>query len=174
MSKLRKMLGRVDGEAAVALMHLIETQNKTTLAAWALDYAASRCLPVLEANAPGELLPREAVAACRRHLAGEIRLADLKPTLKAAREYAAAVEHPTAQAAARAIATACAVVQTPTNALGFLFYAAAAVAYDEAGLDASAERYDALAEDVLADALAALRAAAVADEPAPVKVNWGC
>ena len=45
---------------------------------------------------------------------------------------------PAAQAAARAIVTACGVLQTPANALGFCFYGAAAAAYHELGLERSA------------------------------------
>lgn len=42
----------------------------------------------------------------------------------------------------RAIVTACGVLQTPTNALGFCFYGAAAAAYHELGLERSAADYD--------------------------------
>ena len=78
------------------------------------------------------------------------------------------------QAAARAVATACASVQTPTSALGFLFYTAAAAAYNEKGLNADASTYDALAEREFQAALQSLRAAAVPDEPHPARLNWGC
>ena len=37
MPKLRKMLGSADHPTVQKLMRLIETQNKQTLAAWAVD-----------------------------------------------------------------------------------------------------------------------------------------
>ncbi len=37
MAKLRKMLGRADDPQIIQLMRLIETQSKTTLAAWAAN-----------------------------------------------------------------------------------------------------------------------------------------
>ena len=52
------------------------------------------------------------------------------------------------QAAARAIGQGSAVVHTLTHSLGLFFYAAAAVAYDRAGLDASDEAYAEIAEEV--------------------------
>ena len=65
-------------------------------------------------------------------------------------------------------------MQTPTNALGFTFYGAAAAAYDQAGTEESPEIYDALAEKELAAILASLQSAAVENEPNPVKVDWNC
>ena len=78
------------------------------------------------------------------------------------------------QAAARAIATACAAIRTPTSALGFVFYGAAAAAYRQAGMDASKEVYDALADAELEALLFALQETAVADEPCPVPLDWNC
>ena len=77
------------------------------------------------------------------------------------------------QAAARATATACAVIQTPTNALGYLFYGAAAAAYSKAGTE-DASRWDDLARAELEQALEELRAVSVPDEPNPAKINWNC
>ncbi len=77
------------------------------------------------------------------------------------------------QAAARATATACAVIQTPTNALGYLFYGAAAAAYSKAGTE-DASRWDNLARAELEQALEELRAVSVPDEPNPAKINWNC
>ena len=47
MPKLRKMLGSADHPTVQKLMRLIETQNKQTLAAWAVDYVAAHDLPIL-------------------------------------------------------------------------------------------------------------------------------
>lgn len=79
-----------------------------------------------------------------------------------------------AQAAARAISTACSVVQTPTGALGFTFYAAAAIIYEQVGLEEKPAVYDALAAEEMARTLASLQEAAVPDEENPAKINWHC
>lgn len=70
--------------------------------------------------------------------------------------------------------TACGVIQTPTNALGFVFYGAAAVAYDALGLSAAAAEYDAFAAAEFEALAASLRAASVPDEVRPAKINWNC
>jgi hypothetical protein len=82
--------------------------------------------------------------------------------------------NPAAQAAARACGQASACFHTPTHSLGLAFYGAAAIAYDRVGLDATPEVYDRIAAEECAKMEAALRAVAVADEPNPVKINWGC
>lgn len=174
MAKLRKMLGDVNHPTTVALMRLIETQSKATLARWATETAAERYLPIYEKSPNASPIPRRTVEACRAHLNGEIKLAELKPLLKESRAIAAAETDPVAQAAARAIATACAAITTPTNALGCLFYGAAATAYDRAGLSAPAETCDTLAGEELFRALDSLHAVAVPDEPNPAKISWNC
>lgn len=69
---------------------------------------------------------------------------------------------------------ACAAVSTPTNALGFLFYGAAAIAYSKEGLTQSAEVYDAAASLELNRAYESLKDAAVPDEQHPAKIKWYC
>lgn len=112
--------------------------------------------------------------ACRAHLSGAQTLQAVKPLIRAAQAAAREESDPVRQAAARAVATACASVQTPTSALGFLFYTAAAIAYSEIGLNADAQRYDALAEREFQAALQSLRKCAIPDEPHPARLNWGC
>lgn len=175
MPKLRKMLGNVDSRSCVSLMGLMETQSKATLASWAVDYAQSRFLPIYEVECPGDLRLRETLAACREHLEGNRPLNTVKPLLKEAAQIARdAASNPIAQAAARAVSTACASVQTSTNALGFLFYGAAAATYSQAGLTASAEVYDGLAASEWKKALDSFQKAAIPDEPNPAKLSWNC
>lgn len=175
MAKLRKMLGDVRSQECADMMALIETQSKATLAAWAVDYARRRYLPVYEKASPGDGRLENTIHACGEYLQGMRKLAEVKPLLREAAQIAReAGENPVAQAAARAVSTACATVQTPTNALGFLFYGAAAVAYGKAGLSEPAETYDAFASKEFRRALADLRDAAVPDEPNPAKINWNC
>ena len=168
MAKLRKMLGSTQHPTVIALMRLIETQSHTTLIRWAVASVKERCLPLVSD-------PRmtEAVAAAESVLTGA-PLKVVKPALRAATAAAREADDPVSQAAARAISTACAVVQTPTNALGFTFYAAAAAAYHQAGLEAAPAEYDALGDAAFAALYQSLQAAAVPDEPHPVKVDWGC
>lgn len=168
MPKLRKMLGRIDDPQVIALMRLIETQCHQTLARWAMNCAKTRYLPLTED-------PRltEGIAAAEAWLAGT-PLKELKPALRAAALAGREAEEPVCQAASRAVATACAVIQTPTNALGYTFYGAAAAAYHQAGLNADAATYDRLADEEITTLYTLLEQIAIADEPNPVKITWGC
>ena len=65
-------------------------------------------------------------------------------------------------------------MQTPTNALGMTFYAAAALAYAALGEDASPADYDAYAEAAFARMLDSLRAASVPHEAHPAHLDWHC
>lgn len=175
MAKLRKMLGEIDSQECKDLMALIETQSKQTLAGWAINYACENYLEIYEHECPEDGRLKSILDICFEYLEGSRKLNETKPFLKEARQIASGAEgHPVAQAAARAIATACSVVQTPTSALGFLFYGAAAAAYSESGLDQTADVYDRLATAELQKALASLQKAAVPDEQKPAKIKWGC
>ena len=174
--KLRKMLGDVNAPSAVALRNLIDTQSKDTIVRWCLGYAESRILPIFEKHCPGDSRPRRAVNAARDYLAGKVKFPAVRDIVlnechAAARELDG---NPTAQAAARAVGQGSAVVHTLTHSLGLFFYAAAAVAYDRAGLDAADETYAQIAEEVCLDYTAALRAVAVEKESNPAKLKWNC
>lgn len=175
MAKLRKMLGDLEDPSIKALMKLIETQSKTTLAEWSIRYAEEHFLGIFEKAYPDNLCFREVIAAVREYLEGSRKLAEVKPFLREAAQTAREADaNPAAQAAARAVATACAVIQTPTNALGYTFYGAAAVVYDKAGLLEKQQVYDEMASREFERILESLKKAAVADEPNPVKINWNC
>ena len=174
--KLRKMLGDANAPSAVALREIIDTQSKDTIRKWCLDYAKTKILPIFEKHCPGDERPRNAVTAAHDYLDGKVKFPVVKDIIlnqchQAARELDS---NPTAQAAARAVGQGSAVVHTLTHSLGLFFYAAAAVAYDRVGLDASEEVYAAIAEEVCLDYTAALRAVAVENEPKPVNLNWNC
>ena len=203
MAKLRKTLGRIDEPNVVALMRLIETQSVQTLAGWACEYAKQRYLPLLQKSQMDSSIQEQALAAVEDYLRGQLSLAKIKPQLKAASQAAAAIkDQPMEQAAARAIAVACAVAQTPTNALGFLFYGAAAAAHGgehrgeapealvqvdvhalvdaegahaaHLGLAQKQGSYDQAATQELAEALQSLQECAVKHEENPVKIDWNC
>ena len=163
---LRKMLGSVDHPQIIRMMRLIETQSRSTLAAFTADYVAAHYLPIAQDNTL-----QEAVEAVRMHIRGELLLRELKPLLKEARAVAGAEKEPARQAAKRAVATALATIVTPSNALGFTFYGAAAYAYH---ITADVALHDDLATEELTRIADALEAASIPDEPNPVEVDWGC
>lgn len=173
--KLRKMLGAADSPYIVSLMRLIETQSKETLAQWSIGYSETHILSIYEKHYPNDIRPRESLRAARLWLDGEMKLPEAKRYILAAHEAAREAEdNPTAQAAARAIGQASATIHAPTHSLGLAFYGAAALAYHELGLDASAQEYDQFAAQACASMEAALKDMAVPDEKNPAKINWRC
>lgn len=133
MAKLRKMLGSADAPGVVALMRQMETQSRETLARWSAGYARESLLPICLAAHPQDTLPAQLLALADGLGRGPLRwqngeAAACRPADAARQETAPAV-----QAALRAIGTAAAVMQTPTNALGMTFYAAAALALSDLG-----------------------------------------
>ena len=137
MAKLRKMLGAADSPYIVSLMRLIETQSKTTLANWSIDYAENHFVKIYDKAYPGDTRPQMALDVAREWLAGRIKLPEAKRIIlnechAAAREAEA---QPAAQVAARACGQAAASIHTATHALGLAFYGAAAIAYDRVGTE---------------------------------------
>lgn len=175
MAKLRKTLGEAGSPYIVFLMRLIETQSKATLIQWCVDYSREYMLPIYEAAYPADERPRQALQAARDWLAGKHKLPAAKPYILAAHAAAREAEaNPAAQAAARAVGQASAVIHSPTHSLGMVFYAAAARAYSSVGLNESAQVYESLAAQECAHMEAALAAMAVANEPNPAKIDWRC
>ena len=174
MGKLRKMLGDIHSEECTELMALIGSQSKQRLGFWAISYAKSAYLPILQIRNSELSQFENAVALCEEYLEGKYSPAQIKSVLRELRQLAAGIQDPISQAAARAVSTACAAIQTPSNAFGFLLYGAAATAYQRAGLEQSQNIYDRLAAEELSHALESLRHAAVPDEPNPVQINWNC
>ncbi|MDR1358034.1 MAG: hypothetical protein LBJ48_01565 [Coriobacteriales bacterium] len=176
MRKLRKTLGNASAPTTVALMRLIETQSKTTVANWTLDYAERNMLPLFEKHCPNDERPAHTIAAAREWLDGKVKLPYVKNIIldkchAAARELN---DNPVAQAAARAIGQSAGSIHATPHSLGLYFYAAAAIAYDRLGLAAGEAEYTAVAEEVCADYTAALRTVAVDNEPNPAHCKWHC
>lgn len=175
MAKLRKMLGSADSPYIIALMRLIETQSKTTIANWCVDYVTEHIAEVYQKAYPKDRRPEKALEAFRDYQNGTIKLLDLKKAVaevnNAAKE---AKDNPAAQAAARAVGQAAAAIYTPTHSLGLAFYGSAAIAYDRAGLAEKPEVYEKIASGECAKMLAALQAVAVEKEENPAKINWYC
>ena len=173
--KLRKMLGDVNAPSCVALRELIDTQSKETIRKWCLGYAEGRILPIFEKHCIGDNRPRNAICAAHDVITGKAKLPEVKGIIHECQNVAKELDaNPTAQAAARAIGCGTGIIQTLTHSLGLYFYAAAAVAYDRLGTDATEEVYAAIAEEVCLDYTAALQAVAVKDEPNPAKLKWNC
>ena len=175
MAKLRKMLGAADSPYILSLMSLIETQSKTTIGDWCVDYAEKYILNIYEKAFPEDDRLRLAVEAYRSYRKGELKLPELKKaaalTVQAAKE---AEKNPAAQAAARTIGQAIGAVYTPTHSLGLAFYGAAAIAYDRVGLEEKPEVYDRIAAQECAKKEEALRACMVENEKNPAKIKWYC
>ena len=175
MAKLRKMLGAADSPYILSLMSLIETQSKTTIGDWCVDYAEKYILNIYEKAFPEDDRLRLAVEAYRSYRKGELKLPELKKaaalTVQAAKE---AEKNPAAQAAARTIGQAIGAVYTPTHSLGLAFYGAAAIAYDRVGLEEKPEVYDQIAAQECAKMEEALRACMVENEKNPAQIKWYC
>lgn len=174
MNKLRKMLGDVNSEEVIALMKLMEMQNATVLANWALHYVSENVLPIYEKRTQDNRV-KEVVLSTMDYLNGMISQKEMKQILKEAKTICDEfVDMPIELASVRAIITACGVKHTPTNALGFTFYSCAAVVYDTYGLEETKENYNMYAQKEFANVLKTLKDVAVENEEHPIKVKWHC
>lgn len=176
MKKLRKMLGKVDSDYIIEMMNLISTQSKETIAKWTMDYAEEIILPIYLKYYPNDHRPKMALDASRDWFLGKKKLLEVKNIIlnechAAARECEG---NPAAQAAARAIGQATACFHTPTHSLGIAFYGAAALAYEQLGLEESDETYDNFARAEVNKMIESFKLIAVKDEPNKAKINWKC
>ena len=102
MAQLRKMLGDISSEECVALMHLIETQSKSTLSKWAIEYARRNYLTVYQRHCADDHTMAGLLAVCRAYAMGEGELKQAKNAIKMMRQRARELgEQPVAQAAAQ-------------------------------------------------------------------------
>jgi hypothetical protein len=174
--KCRKMLNDIDAPYIQSLMRLIETQSKTTLARWCIDYAQEHIFPIYAKTHPNDARPKHALDAAKDWLDGKVKLPYVKYIIlnechAAARENDG---NPAAQAAARTCGQAAAVIHAPTHSLGLALYGALAVAYDKLSADADWSELLGTAAEECAKMENALRAVAVENEPNPAKINWNC
>lgn len=169
------MLGKADSPYILSLMKLLDTQSKVTIANFCVSYAEKTMLPLYEKYVPDDCRPRAALNAAKDWLKGTVKLPFVKKLVleahAAARE---AEEYPAAQAAARAVGQAAAVVHTATHSLGLAFYGAAAIAYDRIGTAAKEEEYEQIAAEVCKEIEKELRDVSVENEPNPAKLKWYC
>ena len=169
------MLSDWQAPSIQALMALISTQSKPTLAHWAVDYAEQFILPLWTKAYPDDLRPQQALQAARNWLAGTIKLPAAKAAILACHAAARESEaNPIAQTAARAIGQCASTIHSARHCIGLAFYGALAVAYDKLGTEAQWEQLQLAAAEECGRMLAALQAVAVADEPHPAKIDWKC
>ena len=175
MSKARKMLSDWHAPYIQSLMRLIETQSKTTLAIWAVDYSERVILPLWSISYPEDLRPQNALQAARQWMSGTIKLPQAKSAIlechTAARE---ADGNPAAQAAARAIGQCVSTIHSARHCIGLAFYGTIAVAYNRIGADAPWGQIEKCAAEECVRMEAALRDIAVENEPNPAKIDWKC
>ncbi len=81
MPKTRKMLSDWDAPYIQSLVKQIETQSKTTLAQWAIDYAEHALLPLWSKHYPDDPRPWKALNSARDWLTGAIKLPQAKPLI---------------------------------------------------------------------------------------------
>ena len=169
------MLNNWDAPYIQSLVKLIETQSKSTLAHWAVNYAGQVLLPLWCKHYPDDLRPQNALTAAKNWLSGAIKLPQAKKTIlechAAAREAEA---NPAAQAAARAIGQSASTIHTARHCIGLALYGALAVAYDSLGTNTPWNQLEQCAAAECGRMLDALRAVAVENEPNPAKIDWNC
>ncbi|MCL2632361.1 MAG: hypothetical protein FWD45_04680 [Coriobacteriia bacterium] len=170
----RRILGTHDAAYFDALKELISSQSRATLMDWAIGYAEANYLPIFEARFPEDRRPRIAIETARRFTVyNEISAKNIRFISQNAHASARAVaDDPIAQAAARACALASSTVYELGHTLGVAYYGAAAVAYDQVGLNADEETYESLAAAEVTKYLQALEAVAVADVEEPSEIEW--
>ncbi len=175
MKKARKMLSAWKAPYIQSLMRLIESQSKTTLVIWAVNYSELFILPLWHKYYPDDMRPQSALNAARDWLSGKIKLPQAKAIIlechSAARE---AEENPVAQASARAIGQCASTIHSARHCIGLAFYGALAVAYDQIGTDAPWEQIELYASEECRKMEVSLCEIAVKNEPNPAKIDWKC
>lgn len=175
MPKARKMLSNWEAPYIQSLVKLIETQSKSTLANWAIDYAENVILPIWVKHYPNDSRPQNSLNAAREWLSGAIKLPQAKAFIlechSAAREADA---NPSAQAAARAIGQSASTIHSARHCIGLALYGGLAVAYHNLGTNSPWDKLEQCAADECGRMLDALRIIAVENEPNPAKISWKC
>lgn len=173
MAKYRKMLSDWYAPYMQALVKLIETQSKTTLANWALDYSEKVLLPIWDKSFPKDNRPQSAIAAAREWLSGKVKLTQAKPVILGCHDAARDAENnPAAQAAARAIGQSASTIHSARHCIGLPLYGALAAAYDALGKDAKWEDLERFAGEECVRMYGALKAISVENELNPATLSF--
>ncbi len=175
MPALRKMLSNWNAPYIQALVKLIETQSKPTLANWAINYSEKYILPLWTKYFPDDERPVNALNAAREWLSGSVKLPTVKALILECHKAAHESEgKPVAQAAARSIGQCASAIHSATHCIGLALYGALALAYDSLGTDAPWDIVEQCAAEECGHMLDALRAVAVDNEPNPVRIIRKC
>lgn len=130
-SKLKKknqILFTPNSEFLQDLAQLVQGQNHRVLALWAFDLAADT-ISKLEEKYPEETRPREALEAVQQWAAGKIKMGQAKPKILACHAFAKEIDSKEDIAMCHAVGQACAVVHTPTHAMGYPIYDLTSIIY---------------------------------------------
>jgi len=172
MTRRRKMLSDRDAPYMQALIRQMETQSKSTLATWAIDYSEAVLIPLWDRSYPDDSRPISAIHAARERLTGRIKLPEAKKAILQCHEAAQEADCvPAAQAAARAIGQSASIIHSARHCMGLPFYGALAIALDRLGTEAEWEFLERQAAEECGRMLEMLRSRSVADEPGPAKIN---
>ena len=175
MPKLRKMLTNVNADYIQQLMRLIETQSKETIARWCISYIKTNLLPLWAQQFPSDTRPADALSIAQSYLEGKVKLADAKKQIMLCRTAAREAEgNHIAQGAARTIDVAASTIHNPAGSIAIAFYGALTLAYSQCGLDAAWEVLEQTAEAECHKMIASFEKIAIANEPNPAKITWGC
>jgi len=175
MPKLRKMLNDVNADYIQSFMRMLETQSKETIAKWCIGYAEANLLPLWEREFPEDTRPAIALKAAQDYTSNNANLADAKKQITECRAAARAAEgRHIAQGAARTIDVAASTIHNPAGSIAVAFYGALTIAYSKKGLDAPWEVLEQAAIEECLKMKASFADAAIADEPNPAKIAWGC
>lgn len=175
MPKARKMLSDLNAPQIQSLMKLIETQSKTTLTHWAVNYAEQFILPLWSKHCPDDTRPQNALKAARDWIEEKIKLPQAKAVILECHAAAREAEGiPVAQASARAIGQCASTIHSARHCLGLALYGAVAVAYDTLGTNSPWAQVESCAVHECERMLDALRSVSVSDESNPVKISWHC
>lgn len=179
--KARRMLSFTSSPACEEIVRIIPTRSISALSCWAIRYSKEQCLGIFDAHttsSDGGLRRAldESIDICLGYAEAmawpkiTFRRGAVSSALKTVSRLACAETDPAAQAAARAISVACASVRTPSSVFGFLFYLAAAKAYDAAGIGETVGFYDNFTAKVMAEALGSLTTETAPDPVNPCRI----
>jgi len=130
-------------------------------------------LPIYENAYPMDTRPRDALTNAVGWLEGRVKFVEAKQSNYDAHAAATQAQGNVAAAcAARAAAHAALTIHVCAHCLGIVFYGTAALAYTQAGLDATPEVYDEIASKECKRMEDALRSIAVENESDPAKIDW--
>lgn len=175
MAKYRKMLSDWNASYLQNLVKKIETQSKTTLVKWVLDYSERVLLPLWVKEYPDDFRSHRAIQAAKDWLSGTIKLPEAKAQILECHNAAREVENnPIAQATARAIGQSASTIHSARHCIGLPLYGALAVAYAALSIDSSWKDLEQYAAEECGRMLAALNEIAVDNEPHPAKIDWNC